>query len=155
MNTAATIVLNKEALNALFPEGSESRVQLATSAIKAMAESTIKPTHISEAVLKLIDAAKNAAVTDVLKAHGVTHHYSGARHHFSDDFKRSLRVELTAQLAGMMKTEAQAAIKEAMEGIPIAIANTLHTLLNAEINRQVGDKLKIAVAAALASVKPG
>lgn len=155
MNTPATIVLNKEALNALFPEGSEARVQLATSAIKSLATSTIKPTYVSDAVIKLIDEARSSAVADVLKGHGVTAHYSGGRHIFSDDFKRSLRTELTGQLAGMMKTEAQAAIKNAMEDVPAAIATTLHNLLNAEINRQVGDKLKTAVAAALNSVKVG
>lgn len=62
-----TIVLNKEAVDALFPEGSEARLQLAHSAIQSVVKNVVKPTQISAELLAIVERHVEQAKQEVLK----------------------------------------------------------------------------------------
>lgn len=69
----ATIVLNKDAVNALFPEGTEIRVEVAKGAVKSLIDATIKPGMVTDEVFDQLMLAKRQLITELLDSnYGIT-----------------------------------------------------------------------------------
>lgn len=146
-----TIVLNKEAMNALFPEGSEARLQLATSAIKAFAESSIKPAMISDKILAIIDEQRKAVTHEVLKELGVTASWGGTS--FRQDFLDKLKNEAANSVSAAITASIKPMVERAQAQLQEQIERTLQSRMQSDVNKMVSAAVSNAVNATLA-LKP-
>lgn len=102
-----TIILNPEAVNALFPEGSEARVELQRSVLQQLVKQYIKQPDLNAEVTKYLGIARQSAVDEVLKTlGGVQRTAYGYSTQLSDAFKKEIgttvRVEIQAHVRAMV-----------------------------------------------------
>lgn len=139
-----TIVLNKEALDALFPEGSEARLKLASSAMKAFLNSAVKPTQISDSITNLITSHVNAAKEEALREIGFIENWAG-------NFRISPR--LYEAIQDRAKTDVHAAIGETIgpyiEKALATLEPQLQAMLERQTERRLAELMKDKLAAAV------
>lgn len=145
--TNTTIVLSKEALDALFPVGSEARIQFANSAVRAFCEQQIKPSHMGDVVNLQIQKARGEIVQEVLKDMGAIHTYRGIA--FTDDFKAKLRAAAMEQMTEVIKDAVKEAAKDAIEEAQAKVSVQVKDYLRLEANKAVREAVGQAVTAVL------
>ena len=138
-----TIVLSKEALDALFPAGTKARIQFANSAVRAFCEQQIKPSHMGDVVNLQIQKVRGDIVQEVLKNIGAIHTHRGIA--FTDDFKAKLRAAVMEQMTEVIKEAVNEAVKDAVEAAQAQSSDQMRL----EANKAVREAIRQAVAAAL------
>lgn len=132
-----TIILNPEAVNALFPEGSEARVELQRSVLSQLAKQYIKQPDLTAEISKHIEAARKGVVEEALKALGIV-----KGHGWNAGYR------LEEQVASQIRTEARSAVStEVFAGVKLFMEETS---MNERINRVVEERVNIQVKAAVA-----
>jgi hypothetical protein len=142
-----TIVLSKEALDALFPVGSEARIQFANSAVKAFCEQQIKPSHMGDVVNLQIQKVRGDIVQEVLKDIGAIHTHRGIA--FTDDFKAKLRAAAMVQMDEVMKEAIRESAKGALLTAQAQVSASVKDQVRLEANKAVREAVNQAVTAAL------
>jgi hypothetical protein len=142
-----TIVLSKEALDALFPVGTEARIQFATSAVKAFCEQQIKPTQVGKDLEVLVARHRKDVVADVLVKLGAIHTHQGIA--FTDAFKAKLRAAAEEQMNAVMKEAVKEAAHGAVQTAQAQASVHVKDQMRLEANKAVREAIGQAVAAAL------
>lgn len=148
MNNGATIVLNKDAMNALFPEGSEARIKLASSAVKAMAEQSIKPGAIGAGVVEIIEEQRDKAVQQALAALHIGSRWDDFQ--LSDKFKETLRHNARVEVERQVNEAITKAVADIREQIEARVESIVNARIHDAVNKKVAEAVKKAVDAALA-----
>lgn len=143
-----TIVLSKEALDTLFPVGTEARIQFANSAVKAFCEQQIKPGHMGDAVRQQVQKVRVEIVQEVLKDIGAIHTHRGVA--FTDDFKAKLAAAAMEQVNETMKAAIKEAAQNAISIAQVQASASVKDHLRLEANKAVREAVSQAVAATLA-----
>lgn len=146
-----TLVLNKDAMDALFPEGSEARLILATAAIKKMAETAIKPTMVSAEVMAVIEKQRKQAVEEVLQMHGCK---GWSKFEFKHEFLNELRQQATAAVNGACSAAIDQAVTNAMDSIVTRVDNMLMKRVTAATNTKVSEAVQQIVEQYTSSITP-
>ena len=132
-----TIILNPEAVNALFPEGSEARVELQRSVLSQLAKQYIKQPDLTAEIFKQIDNARKGVVDEALKTLGIVK---------NNGYLTVYRLE--EQAASLIRTEARTSvINEVFAGVKLFMEESS---MNERINRVVEERVNIQVKAAVA-----
>ena len=132
-----TIILNPEAVNALFPEGSEARVELQRSVLSQLAKQYIKQPDLTAEIFKQIDNARKGVVDEALKTLGIVK---------NNGYLTVYRLE--EQAASLIRTEARTSvINEVFAGVKLFIEKSS---MNERINHVVEERVNIQVKAAVA-----
>lgn len=147
-----TLVLNKDAMDALFPEGSEARLILATAAIKKMAETAIKPTMVSAEVMAVIEKQRKQAVDEVLQS---IYGYKGwGKFDLKHEFLNELRQQATAAVNGACSAAIDQAVTNAMDSIVTRVDNMLMKRVTAATNTKVSEAVQQIVEQYTSSITP-
>lgn len=142
-----TIVLNKAALEALFPEGSSQRLKLAESAVKAVVGQTLNAAKLSDEMRVYIGQAANRIRDEVLRSLELRRGWSDG---LTEDFKNKIRAEVDSHVVSVIQTLSSQAVGNLALGIEERVAAAVDRRINSEITRAIGEKLSAAISAALA-----
>lgn len=133
-----TIILNTEAVQALFPEGSEARVKLQDTVLRKIAEQHLKNAGIGDLAPQLrtelnraleeLQRARSRAINEALNGQG-----------FRTDWGVQLNVETKAAITSAVKeavgAQISAAIRERVDAQLEKISGTIAHDVQAAVNR--------------------
>lgn len=135
-----TLVLNADAMDALFPKGSEARLVLATAAIKKMAETAIKPTMVSDGVMAVIEKQRKLAVVEVLKS---LHDYNGwGKVDLNERFTHELKQQATVAVNAACSAAINEAVSNALDGVVYRVENMLLKRITAATTTKVNEAVQ-------------
>lgn len=169
MTTSAVIALTPEALNVLFPEGSQARVDLQRAALDRAARHFAKHALGDEAkaflreVIKQLNDVNMTAVHDELKAHFGPDALGFGRQRFvlSQDMKARIREAAQSEVRAIVRQEIEEAMKEetgrvqeiATTAARTAVYNTLRSQL-VSVTQQELEARATALKKGLSEVAP-
>lgn len=134
MTTPITIVLNGEAVNALFPEGSEARLKLSDAAIKALG-SSINGAKINAEISTIRQRLIDDVRTQILKEDNLLDRFGAVR----------LDAGHIAMIRERVQGHFTASINEAIAAALHAPGADIEARLNAAIDRFVTKSLSIKI----------
>lgn len=147
------IVLGHEAINALFPEGSEARIELQRHVMQCFVQQHLKASAVTKEVRDLVDVAKRDAVKEAARELGIGSSWGSVT--LSDDFKRKLRDlarDAHSEAAREAMREAANQAAESMrKDLEYMIRSRLEQTVQKELMAKVGEKLQAAMQSAVAS----
>lgn len=136
--------LDTNALESLFPAGSEARVNLQKAVIANFIRAHVKPSFVTAEVEKLVKEAQTEAVKQVLAEMGLRPHWNGTTT-LSDTAKREIELQARRALEPMVDTAVKAGVRAAAELIEPRIKQHVEYETNINIKRAVSDHVaKIA-----------
>lgn len=135
---STVIRLDTNALNALFPEGSEARIELQRAVVAQFVQANIRGKTIGAEVEKIVGNAKDQAVRDALKELGVTPGWGGSGVTLSDSFKRQLHDE--ARSATQFRVTEQ--INRAADEVAGRVLGRLQAAVDAKTDEEIGKLLR-------------
>lgn len=136
-----SIHLDVQALNALFPEGSEARAQLARGVIENFIRNNLKPQSLGQEVRDLIEKARKEAVTEALRTLGVSQSWGGGVS-LSDSFTRKLREQATESIQAEITKEVDRVRAEVIGRIDMRLESSLRGTLDDRIQRAVRERVE-------------
>ena len=134
------IRLDVNALNALFPEGSESRVELQNSVVAEFARKHLKPSTLK--VTSLLETAKTQLVNETLRELGAKISYHSVvlplsvQKQIKEDTEKAVQTHISKAVATAMS---DTATQELVEHLQASIEAKLDKELTAMIQRRVND----------------
>src|ERR1035437_10000265 len=134
-----TIKLDTPAMNTLFPEGSEARVELQKAVLANFCASALKPSWLGEAVTRTVAIAKDAAIREVLSEIGIVQKYGSLtipdslRLRFKDEARSAVH-ECVAPLIKEAVLERTATLGD---GVRFEVSRMVDAKIDAEINEAV------------------
>lgn len=128
-----TIILDQEAIKAIFPEGTEARVELQRTVLDQLAKQVIREPQLNDAILKKIDSVRNEVMKAALDKVGVVHGLYG-------------RVTLNKEAESRVRTAAEAAVYEIVSEAVKSVE------IKAIVDAQIEGQVSIIVRKALAEV---
>jgi len=148
--------LDAQALAALFPEGSEARVELQRAVITEFAKQHIKPSMVTHNVESLVNAAKSAAVADALRDLGMGTGYPGSKFELSHQFKRRILEQAADAVNSLVRDMVAVSITEhahsvnvhvdaQMKGLKAAIEHKIASVTDEFINKSVKERFEAAL----------
>lgn len=123
------------------------RLELASSAIKAVATSIIKPTMVSSEILTIIEKQKAACLQEVMGNMGIQKSWGG--YNISSDFRTKLVSEATQAIETALTHAIQPAVERASKEVASRVEAMMLNKVHTEVNKLVADALKKAVDGAL------
>lgn len=129
-----TLKLDTGAMQALFPEGSEARVELQRAVVANFISQHIKPSLIGAQVESMVKAAKEAAVKEALVDLGVTTSWGGGTQ-LSDSFKAKLKEQASDSLRANIGTAVEQATTAVIATLGERIKNSVEMKTDDEIRR--------------------
>ena len=145
--SGVTIVLNKDAMNALFPEGTEARLVLSSAAVKAMAEQHIKPAHVGKEVMEIITDAHSRAVTEALRSAGISTY--GRHASVSGEIQKQIKVVVREEIDKTIDAAVKEAVGPAVANISARLEEMITRRTQTEVNTIVSKSMKAAIEAAM------
>lgn len=164
MTTSAVIALTPEALNALFPEGSQARIDLQRASLDRAARHFAKHALGDEAkaFLRAVIAAENqanmTAVQAELRAHFGDHANGIGRNRFTltQDIKDRIREAVQGEVRALVREEVEEAVKGEVERLKDVAASTARTavynVLKTEVVSVTQQELDVRMAALKAGI---
>lgn len=135
--------LDTTALAALFPEGSEARLDLQRAVVNQFITQYIKPTMIRDDVMRMVTAARSEAVAQVTKELGGQNLWNTG---LSDTFKQRIKDEVTMMASAFtVKTINEAvehSVQSRMVGIDRTVDIAVNKLSDVMIRERLAERLK-------------
>lgn len=140
--------LDHSALNALFPEGSEARLNLRNHVIQCFINARLKDSNVTADVRKLVNDARKEAIDKCLVEFGVTRNNWGKAEvagWAKDNIALAARSAVESELHKAVREEAQGAYQR-VEGM---LARLVEDAVNRQINKLVKEQLATKLSDAL------
>ena len=129
-----TIILDKSGIDALFPEGSESRLKLQNTLLSELVKQSIKNPSFTSGIQKAITDAQKSLRAEVLKEVGISEMPSRFSSSFVfDGVTKSLFVDkVREELSEVVKSEASSSVISAIveKHLDVKIATKVQLVLN-------------------------
>jgi hypothetical protein len=147
--------LDASALAALFPEGTEARVELQRAVIAEFAKQHIKPSMVTYNVQAIVDAAKKTAVADALRDLKLSTGF-GSNFELSTQFKRQVHERAAESVNALVRDQVAVSIKAhtvnvqahvdvQMKGLKASITKMVDGVTDEFINKAVKERFEAAL----------
>ena len=134
--------LDTPALNALFPEGSDARVELQHAVIQNFVQRALKPAVVSQEVRDLITKERREAVAQVLKELGLgTSWYAVGSSSLTGTAKEMIRDAATKDIRGQVDEVIAQARNELLGAIPGNLKASVELRTNLELDKLIRERL--------------
>lgn len=134
--------LDAAALEALFPPGSEVRVELQNAVIAEFLRKNIKPSLMGGPTMAAVAKARETVTQELLKEHGVIKGTWG-EYKLTPEAVNALRVEVKAAVSS---------IHDSVTSATAALGGTMKHDIQAALNRMVNAEIRDAVKARVQAV---
>lgn len=142
-----TIKLDTPSMNALFPEGSEARVELQKAVLANFCASALKPSWLGAAVISAVELAKAEAIKTVLREMGALSGY-GSTLTIPDalrlKFKEEAKAAVESSVAPLIKEAVLERTQKISDGVAFEVGRKVNTYMEEAINEVVRVKLQKA-----------
>jgi hypothetical protein len=145
-----TLKLDTAAMEALFPAGSEARVELQRAVVANFIAAHIKPAMIGAQVEAMVKAAKEAAVKEALAELGITPAWGGATT-LSESFKAKLKEQAGDSIRANISKVVDEAATDVLSKIDGRLKAAVDAKTDDEIRRVIRQRVEQLAAGLLKS----
>lgn len=135
--------LDVPALQALFPEGSEARLDLQRAVVSQFITQYLKPSMIRDDVMRMVTAARAEAVAQVMREMGAQSTWGAG---ISDSFKLQLKNEIATQASSFVSNEINEALMRSMtarvKNIEATVENALERMTANMLRARLEEKIR-------------
>lgn len=164
-NNQLLLRLNSQALNDLFPEGSQARVNLQQAVVAEFVSKNIKPKNFgediqqqiesaTEDVKKTINGAKVSVTNAMLKELGVVKGGWGEIV-LNDEIKQKINDAVKQTIDMQVQSAINAHIADKVSKLSGAIEHNVQAAVGRMVNKEIGDAVKARVSNVLEQIKLG